>query len=279
MHRRPRAIGKATPLARPKSDAVSLADWARSMEGTPRAFGCPNRLDVELGSIAPIEHPALLIQAALREVFRPTTPTEVYSDEQPVFIQPPPQKDSWIPIDVLLGNYDPKTRTIRIFYKNIQHFAETTFSCPISDLETIVRLHEYAHALVHLGVFVREESAVISVHPPAEETDWKAFLRARSRAFRSLRSDAQEFLAQVLCWSAIGLFEPLVARSRLQDLFLVVMDHQPPEYRLSPDVVGKALYGDPTAMLSWARNMPRARPTRHTPDLDIAQALLRTTLP
>jgi hypothetical protein len=76
--------------------------------------------------------------------------------------------------------------------------------CDIADLEFIVRTHEYAHALVHLGVLWPEEFDVIRKYLKGQETDWKAFLRDRSKAYRLLDSDAHEFLAQILSWIAIG---------------------------------------------------------------------------
>jgi hypothetical protein len=97
----------------------------------------------------------VLSQAAFQETFRPTSPTEVYSEDQPSFIPRSAEEDDWIPIDVLLGCYRPKTRTIIIFQRA---FAKHPLRCNVFDLETIVRLHEYAHALVHLGIFWPDES-------------------------------------------------------------------------------------------------------------------------
>lgn len=256
-----------------------LAEWAKCELAMHLLANEPNRRDAELGSIPPLEHPAILIQAALQEIFRPSSPLEIYSDEQPTFTPPSPQEDPWIPIDILLGCYQPKVRTIRIFHRNVQHFAGTAFRCGVSDLELIVRLHEFAHALIHLGVFSKDDVKVIRDYPPTTETDWGPFLRTRSRAFRSLHGHAHEFLAQVLCWATIGMLQPLSDRHRLQELFVAVMDRQPPEYHLSPDVLSKALYADPTAMLSWARETPRAKPPRRTSDRQVAQALLRATFP
>lgn len=262
----------------PEATPEALAEWAqavRVMDGLAR-WG--SRRDSD-GSIPPVEHPAILIQAALQETFRPASPTEIYSDDRPTFVPRSPQEEDWVPIDILLGCYQARNRTIRIFHRNIQHFASAEFHCNVSDLEAIVRLHEYAHALVHLGLFWKEEPASIRDYPPGKATQWKAFLRARSRAFRSLSADTHEFLAQVLCWAAIGVQEPLSERYTLQELFLTVMGRQPPEYRLSPDIIGKASYADPTALLSWARQTPRSKPTRRTPDRHVAEALLRATFP
>jgi hypothetical protein len=88
-----------------------------------------------------IEHPALLIQAALQETFRPTSPIEIYSDDEPIFRPKSAEEDGWIPIDEILGTYDYKTQTITIFHRNIDKFAREQFNCPYLDLEILVRVY------------------------------------------------------------------------------------------------------------------------------------------
>src|SRR2546429_8856507 len=60
-------------------------------------------------------------------------------------------RDELWTIDELLGLYEPHQRMITIFTKGIGHVAGQlgvqTFS-----VEYLVRVHEYAHAVFHLGV-------------------------------------------------------------------------------------------------------------------------------
>ncbi len=262
-----------------KNTSFSLEELVRAYVATRRVLGRNTRRKIHPGTIPLVQHPAVLVQAAFQEIFRPTSPTEIYSEDQPTFMPRSAEEEDWIPIDVLLGCYRPQNRTIFIFHRNIEHCATHRLHCDVSDLEIVVRLHEYAHALVHLGVFWPEECDVIRDYLRDQETDWKAFLRNRSKAFRSLQSDAHEFLAQILSWVTIGVFEPISRRNILQELFVTLMRRQPPEYRLSPDMLGKSCYGDPTAMLSWVRETPRYKPTRRHPQRQIAEALLRRTFP
>ena len=177
---------------------------------TQRLGGRNMRRGIQPGKVLFAEHPAVLVQAAFLETFRPTSPTEVYSDKMPNFIPSSREEEGWIPIDVLLGSYKPKTRTIVIYRKPIARFASHPLKCGVSDLEFIVRLHEYAHALVHVGVLWPEEPDVLRKYLQGQETDWRAFVRDRSKAFRVLDTQTGEFLAQTLCWMAMGVVEPFV---------------------------------------------------------------------
>jgi len=245
-----------------------------------RLAGSPDRCDIALGSLPRVEHPTILMQAALGETFRPTSPMEVYSDDQPTFAPQSPEQEHWVPIDILLGCYSSKSRIITIFHKNIVQFATAKFNCIPADLELIVRLHEYAHALIHLGLFWKDEPSLIRSYPPGKESDWKSFLRTRSVAFRSLPAEVHEFLAQAVCWITIGMLEPLSHRDELQELFITLMERQPPHYVLGADILGKSPYADPTALISWARNPSRSKPPQGKRAYrQAAEELLRATFP
>ena len=262
-----------------KAVAPNLNEWAKTEICVHLLGGSPNRHDTELGRLPRIEHPAILTQAALEETFRPASPLEVYSDDQPSFTPQAPEQENWIPIDVLLGIYQFRSRKIKIFHKNIVYFADATFNCKPSDLEFIVRLHEYAHALIHLGLFWKDEPDLIRKHATGHESDWKSYLRTRSAAFRSLPAGVHEFLAQVLCWITIGKLEPLVTRYEFQELFIAIMERQPSDYVLAPEVLGKACYADPTVLLSWARNPQRSRPPHRRAYRQAAESLILATFP
>lgn len=261
------------------SNSPTPHEWAIAEHLTQRLSGSPNRRDTVLGSLPGITHPAILVQAALEETFRPASPTEVYSDEQPIFTPQLAEQERCVPIDVLFGCYSWKSRIIKIFHKNIVHFAITKFNCLASDLELIVRLHEYAHALIHLGLFWKDEPSLIRECSAGQESDWNSFLRARSAAFRSLPPEVHEFLAQVVCWITIGKLEPLRHRDQLQELFITVMERQSSHYVLAPEILGKSHYADPTLLISWARKPPRCKPPRRGAWREVAEELLRVTFP
>jgi hypothetical protein len=202
-------------------------------------------------------------------------PPWIFSDAQPRLRPRTQEEEKLIPIDELLGKYNYRKRSIEIFTKNILHFAESELKCDVSSLEYLVRIHEYAHALVHLGVSWDDEPSLIRNYTGGQQTDWKPFLRTRSGAFRSLRSDFHEFIAQVVSWMVIGVLEPLSERNQLQELFVRLMERQPAKYVLNDEVLGKALYGDPTLLLVWARDPLRRRPPIGKGMCEAGEALLK----
>jgi len=264
---------------RKQSNSLTVGNLAVAEFCAQRCLGGPDRHNSTVGSLAGIEHPAILIQGAFQEIFRPVSPSEVYSDEQPFFVPQSAEQESLLPIDILFGRYFWKTRTIKIFHKNIAHFATSKFKSPELDLQLIVRLHEYAHALIHLGLFWKDEPRLIRDYPSGQESDWKPFLRERSAAFRSLPGDVHEFVAQVVCWMTIGKVEPFSYRDRLQELFIAVMKSQPAEYVLSEEMLGKSHYADPTFLLSWARKRARSKLLHNHSRREFAMELLRVTFP
>jgi hypothetical protein len=257
----------------PRSQA--LQDWVKAELLVRRLAGEPVHRDAQCGLLPRVKHPAVLVQASLQETFRPNSPLEVFSDAQPRFRPQSQEEEKLIPIDELLGQYNYKKRSIEIFAKNIIHFAESELKCDVGSLEYIVRIHEYAHALLHLGVSWDDEPLLIRNYTEGQRTDWKPFLRARSRAFKSLRSESHEFIAQLISWVALGVAEPLSERKQLQELFVSLMKRQPAKYVLSDEVLGKSLYGDPTLLLVWARDPVRRRPPTGKGMCDAGEELLR----
>jgi hypothetical protein len=261
-----------------ESSQAALQEWAQALICMEQLAGSSYR-NPPFRSLPGLEHPAIITQAAFEETFRPASPIEVYSDDRPVFVRKSQSEDPWIPIDVLLGCYDPQGRIIKIFHKNVEHFASAKFNCAPRDLEFIVRLHEYAHALIHLGVFWKDELGLIRDYPNGGETDWNTFLSRRSEAFRSLPDEVHEFLAQLVSWITVGMLEPRSYRDQLQELFIALMDRQPPHYVLAAEILGKAAYADPTFLFSWARKVGRDTPPCGKVDGKAAEALLRVTFP
>lgn len=205
------------------------------------------------------QHPAVMIQTVSHQTFRPTSPTEVYSDERPIFVPQTREEETWRPIDILYGLYEPHSRTIKIFIKNIEHDAYYLFRCYSSDFEFIVRLHEYAHAMVHLGISWKEEGELIRKYPPGQETDWAPFLAERTKTYSKLPEEVHEWVAQYFVWTLLGMLGPEHQRTALQDVFVRIMDRQPPHYKLSDKVrVKKAPRGWSTVLLWSLRNEPCA---------------------
>jgi hypothetical protein len=261
-----------------ESCLATLYDWAKSVIVIEKLVSSSHR-NPPFRSLPGLEHPAIITQAAFEETFRPASPIEVYSDDRPVLVSRSPSEDPLIPIDELLGRYDPQTQIIKIFHKNVASYASGIFDCAPRDLEFIVRLHEYAHALIHLGVFWKDEPALIRDYPDGQQTDWNLFLRRRSEAFGSLPNDVHEFLAQLVSWITVGVVKPLSYRDELQELFIALMGRQPPHYILAADILGKAAYSDPTFLFSWARSVNRDTPPCGKVDGRAAEALLRLTFP
>jgi hypothetical protein len=75
-------------------------------------------------------------------------PDYVESDDEPPMILPP---DAEIPIDGYLGRYEVQKRRIEIFMKAVTATAER-LNCKPEVLLSVVRVHEYAHAILHLGL-------------------------------------------------------------------------------------------------------------------------------
>jgi hypothetical protein len=60
-----------------------------------------------------------------------------------------------IPIQGYLGQYDHESQRITIYNKGLESASET-LDCTTGQLRFIVRLHEWAHALVHVGLYEDE---------------------------------------------------------------------------------------------------------------------------
>jgi hypothetical protein len=97
-----------------------------------------------------------------------------------------------IPIDGVLGQYNPSTQEITIFRKGIGHVAEILRVSP-EDLTQVVRLHEWAHALLHLGLQDADRMSVLR-----DDSQWAELLARLSTWFNALDANLHESLAQLL---------------------------------------------------------------------------------
>ena len=97
-----------------------------------------------------------------------------------------------IAIDGLLGLYNPSTREITIFRKGVGHVAEILKVSP-EDLTQVVRLHEWAHALLHLGLEKADRMSILR-----DESQWEERLARLNSWFSALDDNLHESLAQLL---------------------------------------------------------------------------------
>jgi hypothetical protein len=138
-----------------------------------------------------------------------------------------------IVIDGTLGFYDSTTKTITIFSKAINRAAEILGVSAI-DLTQIVRLHEYAHALLHLGV---DKAARRSLMPgdslSAEHVD------RMDSWFKALDPNLHEALAQLLVREGLRWLkdkatipDAQASIDRLQEVFRRLMQRAPSAYQI-----------------------------------------------
>lgn len=179
--------------------------------------------------------PSVLLQNRTTTVFLSGGPKERFSDR--IIALPPELAGSYadlVPIDLLLGSYDPKNRLITIYVEMIKKIAKR-FTWQFDDLLFLVRLHEYAHALVHLGVWQAEVERVLSRLDSSGYTNWGEFLARRDSAFEDLSEEEHEFLAQGVSFTALNGLQGQKGFG-LRDLFEELENKQPPAYRLSANV-------------------------------------------
>ncbi len=206
-----------------------------------------------LGEYSVRHHPSIHIQQIFHQLYRPTSPIEIYSDKMPRYTPQPDDEDGLIPIDEVLGSYDSDKRMVVIYIKNVEKYAKNPFQTDADKLKYIVELHEYAHALVHLGVYNKEDEKLLRGYNPGHETDWEPYLSSRNSTNTTLDLSVHEFLAQLISWKI--LTEPEL--HHLQNLFLKLMKKQPKQYRMSK-VILERVENDVDDkfrhILNWAQN-------------------------
>ena len=159
------------------------------------------------------------------------TSLEVQSDEEP-----PVRLDARadiIPIDGVLGIYTPEQQEIKIFKRGIEDAAKR-LSLREQDITLIVRLHEWAHALFHLGLPENERFRVTR-----DEASWREILVSATANFHSLESGLHERLAQLIVYHAVQSLrsesiipEAQNALDRIARAFEKLMQHSPSDYRI-----------------------------------------------
>lgn len=155
-------------------------------------------------------------------------PTEVYSLDLP---HPPSQDETIRPIDSLYGSYSASARKITIYAQAIER-DKALYGATYQDFLYIVRLHEYAHAIVHLGLRLGREQDVLEPIAGSNPDPWTQFFSARNLLYGELAEDVHEFLAQGI---TLGCLKSLQtpARARFVEVFESLETFQPPHYHVS----------------------------------------------
>jgi hypothetical protein len=170
-------------------------------------------------------------------------PIEIFSTKLPVYSGPSTKDDGLLPIDVLYGRYIPEDLRIEIFVDRIRADAPR-FGAEYSDLLTIVRIHEYAHAVVHMGIHAGEVSEQLRNFGVNGITDWVSFQVERNKAFSAIDDESGELLAQAITWACVSQ-QPASSRpQRLIETFTALEQKQPDRYRLPPEVRQRARLAD-----------------------------------
>lgn len=226
--------------------ADESAAWAKGILVTGPLL--PSRSTSDAAS-----EPRIAVQSAVGNVILCDAPVECYSKSTPVFTpRSPSEKQDWRPIDVLYGTYNPKTRCIEIYVDNIRR--DAALYGEYADVLQIVRLHEYAHAMVHLGVRVAEVETVLGRIGEAGVTDWDYFVEKRTRAFAEIDSASHELLAQAITFAVIATLPDDSQRQRLTATFEALEKTQPPEYVVSKDLKDVVLHA-----VDWSLVVAAAR--------------------
>lgn len=153
--------------------------------------------------------PAVLVQSLFGGMW-PNTPHEVFTEDIPPAVS---MED--ITIDVM-GSYDPDVRAIKIYTRLIATFCDR-HGLSRQHVEIIVRVHEYAHALVHLGILDNTSLE-----------DEGLFLSLRRKLFGTVGHLTHELLAQSITWLV------LERRQDVRNVFEAILPNQPVAYDLSP---------------------------------------------
>jgi len=143
------------------------------------------------------------------------------------------EKSEIIEIDGCLGFYNPEEREITTFVKGIEK-ASQIIGCKAVHLEHIVRLHEYSHAIVHIGLSEDDRQR------GARENNYlRTFLEQATTIYNSIEHSLHEHLAQLLTHHSLKILREGARHPIAQDAidqrikaFKKLNSYQPAEYRL-----------------------------------------------
>jgi len=139
-----------------------------------------------------------------------------------------------IPIDEYLGLYEPNKMKITIFNKGLRRASEI-LGCNIEHLGMIVRCHEWAHAIIHVGVTDDER-----LQASQSDEGWQKILHKHTEIYAGIDDRLHEVFAQLLTYYALQGKEERCTRQvskntldRIIKLFFNLNKHQPTEYRIN----------------------------------------------
>ncbi len=250
---------------------MNLSPEARQWADCVEVF---DRLRTDPPLINALPHPATAVPNLLQATFRPSSPREIFSDHRPTY-SPLPSEEDLIPIDILLGLYDPAKREITIFIKSIDYYAHTVFRCPPDDLTHVVRLHEYGHAIVHLGLLHPDDSKKLRTYPQGQQTNWHSFDTERDTLFSSLDESTHECLAQLITWLTLSSPPEAFGSAALRNLFAQLMQRQRQVCRIEQAVLDNITVGSFRMAMRWFWDSERWPPPD---DLPLAHAVMALSL-
>lgn len=162
----------------------------------------------------------------------------------------PPQwarRDEGWTIDGLLGQYDAKARMITIFDKGIAHVA-AQMGTAAERLEYVVRLHEWGHAMFHLGVDGETSAALAQASLAGRDAEIRTMDQALTAAYNAVDPYVHEQIAQAITRIALEdvqrgatMDESKAAAAGLIDTFERLMQRQPVQYRIDSHLAADQL--------------------------------------
>lgn len=179
--------------------------------------------------LAVVQEPAALFWDLLRYSFQGGL--EAYEYREAGTFPSLPKHLELLPLD-LLGKYVPKERRVEIYAERIRQVAEHLKE-PEPHLLQVVRLHEWAHALVHVG----QPAEVPAGHFLLNEDARRLAMDKACSLWRSISDDLHEQLAQLLTLHAVNYTSRRVSEYPRQAETLFRVFHrlsglQPAAYRI-----------------------------------------------
>lgn len=198
--------------------------------------------------------PSLVIQQLTCNPVVCGTAVERFSKQMPIWQPATVAEEGTRPIDVLYGQYDAFARSIIIFINRIIQDS-AMFGAEPDELLTLVRIHEHAHAVIHLGCGADEFHRAMSAFGNADKTDWSTFCSDRTSWFSAFPVALHEFLAQALTHAAIQKLSDRRRSETLLGVFDTLEAWQPRYYQLSSKVKDYAAFADWPLVLDAARGV------------------------
>src|SRR5690606_38158045 len=139
------------------------------------------------------EPPFQLVCAAAGLVFSTSLPVR----ERDTNEEPPDwnKRDAGWTIDRLLGPYDPDNREITIYNKGVEH-AVKQLDTTTERLRYVVRLHEWSHAVFHVGVDREKAHELAKASLADDKAAEQQMVQTLTEAYQSTAYHVHEQIAQ-----------------------------------------------------------------------------------